>query len=209
MCGVAMLFRLLVGSVALAFASSALGGEIALTLVDSQGHPVSDAVATVHPSDGVPKGPIRFPWGTAMVQQNIMFNPHVLIVPVGTTVPFPNKDNVRHHVYSFSKPARFELKLFGRDETHSYTFTSTGSVAIGCNIHDTMSGFIKVVDTPFAAKSNSAGQIRIGNIPAGKAMLEIWHPNLKAKDNELVAPIVIGASGTLSKSITLALRKSS
>ena len=140
------------------FPCSAIAGDLDLRLVDAAGKPVADAVVTVHPAGGVPKRPISFPWGTTMVQQNITFTPHVLIVPVGATVRFPNRDKVRHHIYSFSKPARFEIKLFGRDESRSYTFTSAGAVALGCNIHDTMSAFIKVVDTPFAAKSNAAGQ---------------------------------------------------
>ena len=133
----------------------ALAGSLDLRLTDAKGAPVEDAVVTVHPASGTPKGPISFPWGTTMVQQNIAFGPHVLIVPVGATVRFPNKDKVRHHVYSFSRPAKFEIKLFGKDETRSYKFTTEGAVALGCNIHDSMSGFIKVVDTPYAAKSNA------------------------------------------------------
>ncbi|WP_328279600.1 hypothetical protein [Sphingobium sp.] len=96
---------------------AARAGDLDLKIVDAAGRPVSDAVVTVRPAGGVPAGPIRFPWGTTMVQENIAFAPHVLIVPVGATVRFPNHDKVRHHVYSFSKPAKFEIKLFGKDET--------------------------------------------------------------------------------------------
>lgn len=184
----------------------AAAGTLDLRLTDAAGQPVEDAVVTVKPSAGLPRTPISFPWGTAMVQQNVAFVPHVLIVPVGATVRFPNKDKVRHHVYSFSKPARFELKLFGRDETRSYTFTTSGSVAIGCNIHDSMSGFIKVVDTPFADKSNAGGQLRIEGLPAGNAVVTIWHPRLRGKDNEMVIQLPMGSTGTLSRSITLGLR---
>lgn len=112
-------------------AAPALAGYLNLKLVDAAGRPVADAVVTVRPAGGVPAGPIRFSWPNTMVQQNIAFVPHVLVVPVGATVRFPNKDKVRHHVYSFSKPAKFEIKLFGQDETRSYTFTSTGAVALG------------------------------------------------------------------------------
>ncbi|MDI1296576.1 MAG: methylamine utilization protein [bacterium] len=187
-------------------ASPALAGDLDLKIVDATGQPVGDAVVTVRPAGGVPSGPIRFPWGTSMVQQNIAFVPHVLIVPVGATVRFPNKDKVRHHVYSFSKPAKFELKLFGQDETRSYTFSTTGAVALGCNIHDQMSGFIKVVDTPFATKSNAAGQARITGLATGTAQVTIWHPLLRSKDNELVINIPIPPSGSASKSIPLTLR---
>ena len=185
---------------------AARAGDLDLKIVDAAGKPVSDAVVTVRPAGGVPAGPIRFPWGTTMVQENIAFAPHVLIVPVGATVRFPNHDKVRHHVYSFSKPAKFEIKLFGKDETRSYTFKSVGAVALGCNIHDQMSGFIKVVDTPFAAKSNAAGQVRIAGLAAGTAQVTIWHPQMKAKDNEQLILVSVPGSGSVVKSAAVALR---
>lgn len=191
---------------ALMLPASAMAGSLDLRLVDAKGKPVDDAVVTVHPASGVPKGPISFPWGTTMVQQNIAFVPGVLIVPVGATVKFPNKDKVRHHVYSFSRPAKFEIKLFGKDETRSYRFTTEGAVALGCNIHDSMSGFIKVVDTPYAAKSNAAGTARINGLPSGFARVTVWHSKLRGKENEMVVSIPLTASGTVSRSLTLALR---
>lgn len=183
----------------------ALAGSLDLRLTDTKGSPVEDAVITVHPASGSPKGPISFPWGTTMVQQNIAFGPHVLIVPVGATVRFPNKDKVRHHVYSFSRPAKFEIKLFGKDETRSYKFTTEGSVALGCNIHDSMSGFIKVVDTPYAAKSNASGAARLNGLPSGFARVTIWHSKLRGKDNEMIVSVPL-TDGNVSRSIKLALR---
>lgn len=141
-----------------------------------------------------------------MVQRNIAFVPHVLIVPVGATVSFPNKDKVRHHIYSFSKPAKFEIKLFARDETRSYRFVSPGAVAVGCNIHDSMSGFIKVVDTPFTAKSGADGRVRIAGLPGGAARVTIWHPEARGKDNETVLSVPLSASGSVTRTVTLALR---
>ena len=187
-------------------ATPAWAGDISLKIVDASGRPVTDAVVTVRPAGGIPAGPIRFPWGTAMVQQNISFAPHVLIVPIGATVKFPNKDKVRHHVYSFSKAAKFEIKLFGQDETRSYTFKSAGAVALGCNIHDQMAGFIRVVDTPFATKSNAAGQAQIDRLATGTAQVTVWHPLLKGKDNEMILNLPIPASGTVNKTVPLALR---
>ena len=187
-------------------AMPAWAGDLNLRIVDAAGRPVPDAVVTVRPAGGIPAGPIRFPWGTSMVQQNISFAPHVLIVPVGATVKFPNKDKVRHHVYSFSKAAKFEIKLFGQDESRTYTFTSEGAVALGCNIHDQMAGFIRVVNTPFAAKSNAAGQAQIDGLATGTAQVTVWHPLLKGKDNEMIMNLPIPASGTVNKTVPLALR---
>ena len=189
----------------LALAAPAFAGDLVLNFVDQTGKPVPDVVVTVKPASGLPKGPITFPWPMQMSQQNIMFMPHVLIVPVGATVPFPNKDNVRHHVYSFSKAAKFDFKLYGHDETRQYTFTTAGAVAVGCNIHDSMSGFIKVVDTPYAAKSAASGAARVIALPTGKATVTVWHPMMRTRDNELVVPMDI-AAGLLTKSMNLTLR---
>ena len=82
------------------------------------------------------------------------------------------------------------------------------AVALGCNIHDAMSGFIKVVDTPFAAKSNAAGQVRINGLGTGTARVTVWHPLLKGKDNEMLINLPIPASGMVSKTVPLALRAS-
>ena len=96
----------------------------------SNGAAVPDAVVTVT-SAHAPAGPIRFPWPNVVKQQNISFQPHVLIVPVGAEVTFPNMDNVRHQVYSFSKPKKFELKLYGHEETRTVVFDKPGVVSIG------------------------------------------------------------------------------
>lgn len=186
--------------------SLAHAGPVGVRVVDLAGRPVPDAVVTLHPASGVPAGPIRFPWGTTMTQKDITFRPGTLIVPVGASVAFPNHDKVRHHVYSFSKPARFELKLYGRDQTRSYTFRTAGAVALGCNIHDRMQGFIKVVDTPFAALTNAAGQTRVDGIAAGNARLTVWHPRLKAKHNEATFVLDVPAAGAVAKQIQIGLR---
>ena len=201
-----MKLPVLIAAAVLAAPLPAHAGGVAVRVVDAAGQPVPDAVITIHPAAGTPSGPIRFPWASTMSQRNIAFVPGTLIVPVGATVAFPNEDKVRHHVYSFSRPARFELKLFGRDESRSYTFTSPGTVALGCNIHDSMSGFIRVVDTPFANKTAAAGDLRIAAVTAGKATLTIWHPRLKAKLGEMSFPLDVPATGEIAKRITVALR---
>lgn len=185
---------------------TAHAGTISVHVVDAKGQAVSDAVITIHPDAGVPSKPIRFPWPIAMVQKDIAFNPHTLIVPVGATVSFPNQDKVRHHVYSFSKPARFELKLFGKDESRNYTFKTVGAVALGCNIHDSMTGFIKVVDTLYANKTNSDGDTQIAGVTGGQARITVWHPLSRAKNNEVTFTLSVPASGNIAKRIQILLR---
>lgn len=177
--------------VALACPAAAVAGDLTVSVRDAAGRPVRDAVVTVHPAAGLPRGPIRFSWPLRMAQQDIQFQPYVLIAPVGGTVAFPNLDRVRHQVYSFSRGARFELELYGRDETRTHTFTAPGVAALGCNIHDEMLAYIKVVDTPWAMKTDSTGDVVLRGVPAGAATLRVWHPRLAGRGNEVSQTLTV------------------
>ncbi len=172
----------------------AFAGDLTVSVRDSAGRPVRDAVVTVTPNAGAPRGPIRFPWALRVSQQNVQFQPFVLIAPVGQPVSFPNLDRVRHHVYSFSRGNRFEIELFGRDQARSHTFAAAGTAALGCNIHDQMLAYVRIVDTPYAAKTDATGDVTIPGIPAGGARLVLWHPQLNTRGNETTYPLVIGAA---------------
>ena len=187
--------RLLLALCAFVFAASpAWAGDLTVTVRDAAGRPVRDAVVTVHPASGVPRGPIRFPWALRMNQQDIQYQPYVLIAPVGGTVSFPNMDRVRHQVYSFSRGNRFELPLYSRGEAPTRTFATAGVAALGCNIHDQMLAYIKVVDTPWAAKSDASGAAVLRAIPAGGATLRVWHPRLAGRGNEVAQTITVAAA---------------
>ena len=174
-------------------ATAASAGNVEVQVRGPGGAPLADAVVTlVGPRVSAP---IRFPWPYVVKQQNISFQPHVLIVPVGASVTFPNMDNVRHHVYSFSKPKKFELKLYGHEEARTVVFDKPGVVAIGCNIHDQMSGFIVVVDTPYAAKTDANGRATIPDVPAGSATLAVWSAGLRAPGNQIAQQLNVPAGG--------------
>lgn len=199
---------------ALLVALAAAGGLGAVTaatppalrvqVVDGQGLPVRDAVVELHASKA-PVGPIRFPWKMGMAQKNLTFTPGTLIVAQGSTVAFPNLDNVRHSVYSFSKPARFEIDLYGRDQTRTHTFTVAGSVKVGCNIHDQMRGYIRVTDTPFAGKTDHNGYVTLSGMASGAARLTVWHPALRAPNNASASSITI-SGGAQTHKLKVALR---
>ncbi len=178
----------LLSSVALAGASHA--ADLNVTVRDKAGKPVRDVVVTV---DVAGAGPAR-PGGTyQVVQQQMKFDPFILVVPVGAEVSFPNKDVVRHHVYSFSPTKAFELKLYGREQApRTVKFDKAGVVALGCNIHDSMVSFIKVVATPFAGKTDANGQVRLRGLPAGAATVKVWHPYQRAVANEIARPVTLG-----------------
>src|ERR1700760_4956190 len=104
----------------------ALAGDLTMTVRDTAGSPVADAVVMVYPASGTPAGAIKFPWPYVVSQHDIMFDPLALVVPVGAEVSFPNNDKVRHHVYSVSPGNKFELKLYGRDANPNHVFKTAG-----------------------------------------------------------------------------------
>lgn len=201
---VAIALPLLLAAAGLGLAARAAApASLSVQVVDAAGLPVRDAVVELH-SPRAPSGPIRFPWKMGMVQKNRQFLPGTLIVARGSTVAFPNLDNVRHSIYSFSKAARFEIELYGRDQTRTHTFPVAGSVKLGCNIHDEMRGYIRVTDTPFAAKTDHNGYVTLAGVPQGAARLTVWHPQLRAPGNEITSSITLsGAAQTERLKVSL------
>jgi plastocyanin len=177
--------------------------ELTVNVRTTAGAPVRDAVVMLHPAGAAPMKP-QTEASLSVRQQDIQFHPFVLIAPVGAQVAFPNRDKVRHHVYSFSKAKRFELKLFGREESRSVIFDKPGAVALGCNIHDAMTAYVRVVDTPFAVKTDATGAARLPNLPGGAATLRVWHPHLRAPGNELARAVALG--GNKAETIAVELR---
>jgi plastocyanin len=168
----------------------AFAGDLAVVVRTPQGAPVADAVVSVAAPHS---GPIRFPWPYRVAQHNLQFDPFVLVVPVGADVAFPNLDNVRHHVYSFSPAKSFELKLYGRDETRVVHFDKSGVVQLGCNIHDDMVAFIDVVETPYAAKTDAQGRAVLHDVPAGRHALNVWQPYLRAPGHAVSQSVQVAA----------------
>ena len=190
--------RLLTLLLALALSATAQARDITVVVKDASGHPVEDAVVILDAPGRTPP-PGRF----TINQKNTMFMPFVLVVPVGSTVDFTNLDPFRHHVYSFSPAKKFELKLFGQGEKRSVTFDRAGIVALGCNIHDTMQAFIRVVDTPFAVKTGKDGRAILRGAPAGAVKLSVWHPHLRAPGNQVNAAAAAGGNATVPVSVKL------
>ena len=176
-----------------------MAAEVVVAVRTPQGKPVPDAVVTI---DAPHSEPIRFPWAYQMAQRNKQFDPFVLIVPAGADVAFPNLDKVKHHVYSFSPSKTFELKLYGQDETRHVRFDRPGIVPLGCNIHDNMVGFIVVVDTPYAAKTDAVGEAALHGVPPGVYPMRIWRPYLRAPGNALTISVTVAKDGTTHATVT-------
>lgn len=118
-------------------------------------------------------------------QRNLTFVPHVLPVLVGTTVAFPNSDEVRHNVFSVSRTARFNLGTYPRGVVKHITFKEPGVVALLCHVHVEMSAYVVVVETPYFAVTQRDGSYTIKHVPPGKYVLKTWHERLKPQSKEV------------------------
>lgn len=145
--------------------------------VRSDDAPVLNAVVHATRTDGESLPRSAQP-EAVMDQVGREFSPHVLPVLAGTSVRFPNSDDTRHHVYSFSAAKTFELQLYHGETARPVTFAEPGVVTLGCNIHDWMLGYIIVLDTPAFARTGDNGDGRITDLPAGEYRAEVWHPRL-------------------------------
>ena len=174
--------------------TQAWAGDLVVKVTTPDGKFLQDAVVTMPAGAAAPKP--AFPWKLEVAQTGKQFAPFVLIAPVGANVGFPNLDKFRHHVYSFSKGNKFELELYGREDKRVVPFKTVGVAALGCNIHDQMVAFIRVVDTPWAAKSGEDGVAQIKAAPDGKVKVTIWHPYAKAKDQSVTLDAVLVPGAT-------------
>lgn len=141
---------------------------------DARGQALGDAVVLARPlaaDTGATSGN-----ATAVIDQiGKTFVPRVSAIRSGTTVSFPNKDDIRHHVYSFSPPKIFQLKLYHGLAAQPVTFDKPGLVVLGCNIHDDMIAYLYVVDAPHFALTDKNGVARMGDLPTGEYSLTAWH----------------------------------
>lgn len=171
---------------------------LTLNLRDERGNPAEDTVVYLM-SANTPKLPLKQP--SARIDQiNKTFVPLVSVVQTGTRITFPNKDNIRHHVYSFSKAKKFEIKLYADTPAKPILFDKAGYVVMGCNIHDSMIAHLLVVDTPYFAVVDRNGRAVISDVPPGSYSLIAWHTMRPDKD-ALVMPVKLGADTTLNANV--------
>ncbi|WP_176650586.1 methylamine utilization protein [Duganella hordei] len=164
-----LLFCLLAWSAAGAGASG-----LTVQVQDATGKALPDTVIYVEPEGGPAAG--KAPATAEIEQKGLKFLPLVSVVQTGSKVFFPNNDKVRHHIYSFSPAHKFDQKLYSGQSAAPQVFDKAGTVVLGCNIHDKMLAYVKVVDTPYFAKTDGAGAVRI-ELPAGKYVVKAWHYN--------------------------------
>ncbi|HCD06642.1 MULTISPECIES: methylamine utilization protein [unclassified Methylophaga] len=151
---------------------AARADAITLKIIDQNQQAVPNAIIEVLSSSESHGEPDSV---TVMDQIDKTFVPEQIIIQQGETVDFPNSDNIRHHVYSFSKAKTFELKLYADKPEKPILFESPGIVVVGCNIHDAMIGYIYVAQHETVVTSSEQG-IAFINTTAPKPLISIWHP---------------------------------
>ena len=154
----------------------ALAATLELRVLDAAGKPLPDAVVFLE-SDAARAAAKPAPQ-VDIAQAHKQFDPMVTVVPVGTAVNFPNRDTVRHHVYSFSPVRKFEIKLYVGTPAAPVVFDQPGIAVLGCNIHDQMAAWVVVVATPWYGKTAADGSLRLAAVPAGSYRLRSWHAAL-------------------------------
>ena len=191
--------RAALAATVLALPAAAGAGSITgkVELVDKGGRKatdLSDVVVYVEGARVKPK-----PATATVVMKGKAFNPHVVVVPVGGTVQFPNEDPIFHNAFSVSGDNRFDMELYKRPKVGSFTFQHPGVVKVYCNIHPQMSAVIVVRDNPLFTKAAVDGTFTIENVPAGKYVVKAWHE----RGGEAGSEVTVTETGTAQARFTL------
>lgn len=164
--------------------------EVTVEVTGSSGSALRHAAVWLEPAGEVA---LPAPRRATVDQVDREFVPPVSVIQSGAVARFPNSDNIRHHVYSFSPARTFELKLYSGREAPPVAFDQPGLVVLGCNIHDHMIAWIMVVDSAWFGVTDAQGSVRIAGVPAGEWRLLAWHPGMST--GPVVRPLNLRGDG--------------
>ena len=150
-------------------AAGEVAGRVELLGPDGRRSPAEGAVVWV---PGLPAGAGP---GSSMASKEKRFEPHVIAVPSGSTVRFPNLDRIFHNAFSQTPGSVFDLGLYRNGASRQVKFDAPGLVRVYCNIHAQMAGYVMVVDTPAFAVTDARGGYRIAGVPEGPRTVRVWH----------------------------------
>jgi len=181
---------------------AARAAVVGVQVSDGAGKPLAGAAVFLESKDA--RAAARPQPLVEVVQANRQFQPMVSVVTAGTAVSFPNRDTVRHHVYSFSPVKKFEIKLYVGTPTAPVVFDSPGVAVLGCNIHDTMAAWVVVVETPHHGLTGTDGKLTLPGVPPGAYRLRAWHPGFPPGAPALDHALQVPASGMQAVAVKLA-----
>jgi plastocyanin len=165
---------------------------VVIWLEPSGTHPTPATRAATMPAAFPP------PRRAEMKQQDKTFKPHVVAVPVGGSVIFPNLDPFFHNAFSNFAGQPFDLPLYPPGATRSVTFRRSGIVRVFCQIHSLMSAIIAVVDTPWYVVTPETGQFHIDEIPPGEYQLHIFHERALPDNLHFLERVIVIPEGGLT-----------
>ena len=204
-----MLRALGVGVGVVVLFGSAQAADFAIVVKDTAGNRLQDAVILAEsvdmPSDAASAGATNPPAAT-IAQNNKQFEPYVTAIRVGTAVDFPNRDDILHNVYSFSKAKPFQLPLYKDKAPQPVIFDQPGVVILGCNIHDWMVAYVYVADTPHFAKTGADGRAVLTGLPPGSYLVRVWHPRKKRRGSSPERRIRVTTASPEPMEFTVALK---
>ena len=166
-------------------------------LIDKGGRPVQDLSDVVVYVDG-PKAKGK-PARVSVTMKGKEFRPRVVAVAQGGAVDFPNEDPVFHNVFSVSGANRFDLDLYKKPKSKSWTFQNAGVARVYCNIHPQMSAVVLVRDNPYFATAAADGSFTIEGVPAGRWQLKAW----QERAPEAAVEVTVPAEGRIAASLQM------
>jgi len=182
-------------------ASLAAAGDLIVHVQTPAGAPIEDAIVYAVPATPIaPAAGLKY----SIDQVNRQFIPQVNVVQTGTAILFPNSDNIRHSVYSFSPSKVFTLKLYAGKSADAVLFDKSGLVVLGCNIHDQMVSYLLVVDTPYFAHTAHGGVATLAKLPPGDYTLRTWHTPM-TEDQQLSEQLRVDSAAAASAARTVHL----
>lgn len=163
-------------AVAAAVEAGALRGTLQLVAADGQvlgaGEMRHAVVYYMADQGAAPARPGRY----RIYTHNKQFEPESMVIPTGSTISFPNQDEILHNVFSVTPKSSFDLGIYGEGKSAEYTFKQTGLVLINCNVHHAMQANVLVIDTPYFTSPENDGTFEFKNLPVGSGKLMVWHP---------------------------------
>jgi plastocyanin len=187
------------GSAQAAPAKTIVSGR--LTVLDRGNRSASDVGQSVVWLEAAPPARMN-PTRSETFTEGKQFLPRVSVVPVGSTIAFPNHDPFNHNVFSLSPESRFDLGLYGRGEARSAQFARAGIVRVYCNVHPQMSAVVVVRDNPYYSQPGADGSFTISDVPPGNYTLHAWHE----RGGEKTRPVTVPATGVRDAAIQLDAR---
>lgn len=184
-------------ALASSLSAASVAGRVSFVTKRGQNPVLTETLVRLEPV-GV-KPPRVAPGRFQMVTRGKMVLPHVLAIPAGSTVDFPNDDPISHNLFSLSSNNAFDLGLYRKGAGKSQRFDTPGLVNVYCNVHPNMSAVIMVMDTPYYAFSDQTGTYSLTNVPAGRYRLIAWNE----QSGEIESPVVVTSTGTVTGAVVL------